>query len=81
MSNAKSISKFYYLGKFICFRYPNAGLGDHNYCRNPDGEPGAWCYTTDPDQKWESCGVIDCPGKIYLLLLLYYDSYCHIMCF
>eukprot|EP00984_Skeletonema_dohrnii_P030212 scaffold21529_cov96-Skeletonema_dohrnii-CCMP3373.AAC.1 len=26
--------------------YPNSGL-DANYCRNPDGEPGAWCYTTD----------------------------------
>jgi len=41
-------------------RYPNAGLVD-NYCRNPDGEPGgAWCYTTDPDVRWEYCHVDVC---------------------
>jgi len=32
----------------------------HNYCRNPDGEPGPWCYTTDPDEKWELCDIRDC---------------------
>ncbi|XP_035683052.1 plasminogen-like [Branchiostoma floridae] len=27
-----------------------------NYCRNPDEyEPGIWCYTTDPDIRWEHC--------------------------
>ncbi|XP_035690039.1 plasminogen-like [Branchiostoma floridae] len=26
-----------------------------NYCRNPDGEPGQWCYTTDPNKRWEFC--------------------------
>lgn len=26
--------------------YPNSGLVE-NYCRNPDGGPRAWCYTTD----------------------------------
>merc|ERR1712003_229437 len=41
--------------------YPDTGLGDHNYCRNPDNEPeGAWCYTTNPDQRWDYCGVPKC---------------------
>ena len=34
--------------------------GDHNFCRNPDGEAGAWCYTTDPDVRWELCLVPEC---------------------
>ena len=34
--------------------------GDHNYCRNPDGEAGTWCYTTDPDVRWELCLVPKC---------------------
>lgn len=39
--------------------YPNAGL-DENYCRNPDGEPRAWCYTTDPNKRWDFCKVPTC---------------------
>jgi len=30
-------------------------IGDHNYCRNPDSEEGPWCYTTDPNSRWEYC--------------------------
>jgi len=35
-------------------------LGDHNHCRNPDGESGVWCYTTNPDKRWELCDVREC---------------------
>ena len=40
--------------------YPSSGLEDNNYCRNPDGEPRAWCYTTDPESRWEFCEVPRC---------------------
>lgn len=29
-----------------------------NFCRNPDGEDTIWCYTTDPDTRWELCDPI-----------------------
>lgn len=32
----------------------------HNYCRNPDNEPGVWCYTTDPKKRWDFCPVPVC---------------------
>jgi len=36
-----------------------------NYCRNPDNEGcGAWCYTTDPNKRWECCNVPDCPPPV-----------------
>ncbi|KAH8089998.1 hypothetical protein JL720_6294 [Aureococcus anophagefferens] len=46
--------------------YPNAGLGDHNFCRNPDGKSGgAWCFNADADpaatgQSWDYCDVPQC---------------------
>eukprot|EP00559_Dactyliosolen_fragilissimus_P004613 CAMPEP_0184859766 /NCGR_PEP_ID=MMETSP0580-20130426/4763_1 /TAXON_ID=1118495 /ORGANISM="Dactyliosolen fragilissimus" /LENGTH=345 /DNA_ID=CAMNT_0027356595 /DNA_START=684 /DNA_END=1721 /DNA_ORIENTATION=- len=42
--------------------YPNKGLSK-NYCRNPDGEPRAWCYTTDEDTRWEVCDIPYCPDE------------------
>lgn len=37
--------------------YQNSGL-DSNYCRNPDGEPTIWCFTTDSESRWEFCDPI-----------------------
>ena len=45
-------------------KYPNKGLGDHNYCRNPDGEDTIWCYTTDSDKRWEHCDINNQPCEI-----------------
>ena len=39
-------------------------LGAHNFCRNPAENPGdrPWCYTTDPNTRWEYCNTPGC-GK------------------
>ncbi len=49
-------------------QYPASGLGNHNFCRNPNKQPGgAWCYTTSGDVQWEYCDVPVCnddPGTL-----------------
>ncbi|XP_060069923.1 sushi, von Willebrand factor type A, EGF and pentraxin domain-containing protein 1-like [Ylistrum balloti] len=32
----------------------------NNFCRNPDNETCPWCYTVDPDVRWELCPVPLC---------------------
>ena len=34
-----------------------------NLCRNPDGEAGVWCYTSNPAVRWQLCDVPHCTGK------------------
>jgi len=36
-----------------------------NYCRNPSGWiEGLWCYTTDPNKRWETCDVPACSQSL-----------------
>uniref|UniRef100_A0A8B9HSP3 Macrophage stimulating 1 n=1 Tax=Astyanax mexicanus TaxID=7994 RepID=A0A8B9HSP3_ASTMX len=36
-----------------------------NYCRNPDGDRiGPWCYTTDPERRYESCNIPLCKDEV-----------------
>ncbi|GCC36376.1 hepatocyte growth factor activator isoform X2 [Chiloscyllium punctatum] len=37
------------------------GLGDHSYCRNPDGDEKPWCYIMlDNHVSWEHCNIPKC---------------------
>lgn len=34
------------------------GLGDHNFCRNPNGvQASAWCFTTSAETRWALCNL------------------------
>lgn len=51
-------------GKKYTARRPEAnslGLGNHNYCRNPDGDSKPWCYVYKGTQiAWEFCTLPAC---------------------
>ena len=42
------------------YENPQHGLLS-NYCRNPDGSDTIWCYTTDPETRWEYCDALPLP--------------------
>ncbi|KAM8797748.1 kremen protein 1 [Eudromia elegans] len=51
-------------------KYPNGegGLGEHNYCRNPDGDVSPWCYVAEHEDGvyWKYCEIPSCrmPGNL-----------------
>ncbi|XP_066297367.1 uncharacterized protein [Branchiostoma lanceolatum] len=45
--------------------HPSSGL-EQNYCRNPDGRPRVWCYTTDPSTRYDYCNVPICGVNVAL---------------
>ena len=44
------------------FQFPDATLDDAaNHCRNPQlVDDGPWCYTQDPDVRWQYCDIPWC---------------------
>ncbi|KAL3062665.1 hypothetical protein OYC64_002463 [Pagothenia borchgrevinki] len=52
-------------GKKFTARKPDAsllGLGNHNFCRNPDNDSTPWCYVYKGTQiVWEFCSMPRCP--------------------
>ena len=49
--------------------YPDDSIVEAgNKCRNPDREPeGPWCYTMNPEIRWEYCDVPMCAGNIIFM--------------
>ena len=40
---------------------PESGLGDHNFCRNPDRDArGVWCYAVGDEATKQFCNVPNC---------------------
>uniref|UniRef100_A0A8D2NDJ2 Kringle domain-containing protein n=1 Tax=Zonotrichia albicollis TaxID=44394 RepID=A0A8D2NDJ2_ZONAL len=50
---------------FILKHYPGKDL-KMNYCRNPDGELRPWCFTTNPNKRWEYCNIPRCGESDFL---------------
>ncbi|XP_074647198.1 neurotrypsin-like [Tubulanus polymorphus] len=40
--------------------FPDAGLGDHNYCRNPDSDKKPWCWTNHDLGQYGYCDLQKC---------------------
>jgi hypothetical protein len=56
---------------FIESWYSDRHLGDHWFCRNPDGDTTIWCYTADPSTRWEFCA----PRETTAIPNYYYGYY------
>lgn len=55
----------------ICFVFfLSEDVGDHNFCRNPDGSEKPWCYVSgsNGETRKEACDIKICQGS---------HVYCH----
>lgn len=42
------------------YLWDDGRAGAQNYCRNYDDTDGPWCYTMDPNKRWERCDIPKC---------------------
>ena len=49
--------------------HPDGNI-NHNYCRNPKEslQVKPWCYTTDPEKRFETCDVPLCGSSKYIVI-------------
>ncbi|XP_061195059.1 uncharacterized protein LOC133203254 [Saccostrea echinata] len=53
--------------------FPGSSLSaQENYCRNPQNDISPWCYTTDPNIRWQYCDIPFCLNSknIYIHVLI-----------
>ncbi|XP_053387238.1 plasminogen-like, partial [Mercenaria mercenaria] len=44
--------------------FPDNTIEDaENYCRDPHDAGRPWCYTTDPNDRWDYCDIPQCSNK------------------
>ncbi|XP_044306996.1 coagulation factor XII isoform X2 [Varanus komodoensis] len=56
-------------------RASSLGLGEHNFCRNPDSDSQPWCYVLQEGHlTWEFCNVTRCQAQPAALVRLKEDK-------
>jgi len=57
--------------------FPDSSITDaSNYCRNPSSSSvGLWCYTMDPNTRWERCNVPICGQSVCFIKLTLVTNY------